>query len=380
MSGKTKEATQTKDVKHHKPYAYRIGDNVRPSLQPGAYRARELLNCTVASFYEIGNSKLTPHQRKAKTDFIKLFERQIKTPLKDLKDSDFDLYGTLVVLMGHLDEFFFFGSLTNGSSPLIQKLVLTNLPPDVDYLGICQNVDDKEGLTQFVISLFRDHEEHQTFPALVSTLAHEMTHAFLMAFVCSCPGCQRNEINTVGIKSSQHGPMFRGLDYAVMASMADWSEELDNFFKCRIGDTYIDSVSLDIEMQGIEDAKQSGDLKKMGMRPYIKNPSPRLLIRISENRVSIDVERLRANVRKTAALVKPARITGRQVKEEVSSFEPGKLVIKPAIKLPDSRGKKRPAPSSSSDDDSDMDWAPEKSETKTESESESESIFMKDEH
>ncbi|KAI0855194.1 hypothetical protein F4860DRAFT_507667 [Xylaria cubensis] len=316
MFSKPKKAT--KDVKHQKPFAYRMGDNVRPSLQPGAYRARELLNCTVASFYEIKNSKLTPHQRQAKRDFIELFERQTKTPLKDLDDSILGLYGTLTVLARHLDEFFFFGSLTKSSSPLIHELVLTNLPPHADCLGGCQKIDDKDGLPQFVISLYRDHEEHQDLPSLVSTLAHEMTHAFLTAFVCSCPECQRNEINTVGVKSSHHGPMFRGLEYAAMVSMADWSAELDDYFKRCVGDTYIHSASLDCEMQGIEDAKASGDLKKMGMRPYIKKPSPRLLIRISENRVSIDVERLRANVRKTAALVKPARTEG-QMKEEISS-------------------------------------------------------------
>ncbi|TRX95103.1 hypothetical protein FHL15_004188 [Xylaria flabelliformis] len=376
MFGKNKKATN--DVKHQKPFAYRMEDNVRPSLQPGAYRARELLNCTVASFYEIRNNQLTPHQRQAKRDFIELFERQTKTPLKDLDDSILGLYGTLAVLMGHLDEFFFFGSLTKSSSPLIHRLVLTNLPPHADCLGGCHEVDDKEGSPQFVISLYRDHQEHQDLPSLASTLAHEMTHAFLAAFVCSCSECQRNEINTTGVKSSHHGPIFRGLEYAIMASMADWSAGLDNYFKRCVSGTYIHSASPDCKMQGVEDAKESGDLKKMGMRPYIKKPSPRLLIRISENRISIDVKRLRANVRRTAALVKPDS-TGRQMKGENSSLESENLGIKPAIKLPDGwpygdcRGKKRPAPSSSSssssNEDSEKDWATEESESESESKS-----------
>ncbi|KAI8955710.1 hypothetical protein F4801DRAFT_600916 [Xylaria longipes] len=322
MFNGTKKAAETYDVKHPKPFAYRIGDNARPSLQPRAYRARELLNCTVASFYEISNSKLTPHQRQAKKDFIELFESQAKIPLQDLSNTCLDLYATLMILMRYLDKFFFFGSLTHGSPPPIQKLVLTGFPPGTDHLASCQVVNQK-GFPEFVISLNKDAEEHQDLPQLVATLIHEMTHAFLMAFVCGCPRCRRNEINTVGMEKSGHGPTFRGLHYAVMVCMADWSAELDGIFRGCSNGTYIDTPSLNLEIECIEGAKESGILKEMGMLPYIKNPSHRLLIWTSEKSIFVDVERLRANVRRTGASVGTS--VRRQTNRGTSSTGAGSL-------------------------------------------------------
>ncbi|KAI0451950.1 hypothetical protein F5B21DRAFT_506722 [Xylaria acuta] len=361
MFDKTKKAAKTDKTKHARPFAYKTGDNIRPPFQPCAYGARELLNCTVASFYEISNSKLTSHQRQAKRNFIELFERQAKVSLEDLDDSDLDLYNTLTALMGYLDEFFFFGSLTNGSPPLIQNLVLTSFPPGMDYLGYCQKVEDKNWLPQFIISIDRYHQEHRGLPNFVSALVHEMTHTFLWAFVCRCPGCRRNEINTLGMEESHHGPTFRGLNYAVMVCMANWSAELDSYFRARSNGTYVDTASLNLEKAYIEGAKRSGDLKEMGMLPYIKNPSHRLLIRTSEHRIRIDVDRLRANVRRTAASVSKATSAISRTNRSVFSTGARSLGMELAAGLP--RGQSnigyegQNLSVSSSDEDSEMDWS-----------------------
>ncbi|KAH8162210.1 hypothetical protein CIB48_g6024 [Xylaria polymorpha] len=314
------------DMKHPKPFAYRPDDDVRPSLQPRAYRARELLNCTVASFYELTGDKLTAHQIQAKRNFIELFGRQAKIPFKDLDESDSGLYDTLTTLMGYLDEFFFFGSLTHGEPPVIRRLELTKFPPEMDVLGRCKPIEDENGRPEFVISLEKSYHGHQTnLPEFVATLVHEMTHAFLGAFTCDCPKCHRNDINAVGAEFSGHGPTFRGLDYAAMVSMATWSADLDDVFKVRSKSTYITTSSLSREKVNIEDAKQTGRLTQIRMLPYVKNPSNRLLIRVSEDSIFIDVKRLRENVRSTAAVVgkassRPTR-TRKEIKRESSSTE-----------------------------------------------------------
>ncbi|KAI0444419.1 hypothetical protein F4803DRAFT_549225 [Xylaria telfairii] len=311
-------------MKHPRPFAYRPDDDVRPSLQPRAYKARELLNCTVASFYKLTGDELTAHQIQAKKDFIELFGRQAKRPFKELDESDSDLYDTLITLMGYLDEFFFFGSLTHGEPPVIRRLELTNFPPGMDVLGRCEPIEDENGQLEFVISLAKYYHNQQTnLPQFVATLVHEMTHVFLGAFTCVCDKCHRNDINAVGMEFSSHGPMFRGLDYAAMVSMATWSADLDDVFKARSKSTYISTSSLILEKAKIEGATQNGRLTRMTMLPYIKNPSNRLLIRISEDSIFIDVKRLRENVRRTAAVVhkKGSRSTraGNQTKKRSSS-------------------------------------------------------------
>ncbi|KAI1756810.1 hypothetical protein F4782DRAFT_549249 [Xylaria castorea] len=365
MVGKTKKSGKTNDVKHPKPFAYRTGDNVRPSLQPRAYRARELLNCTVASFYEISNSKLTSRQRQAKMDFIELFERQAKIPLKDLDDSDLDLCNTMVTLMKHLDDFFFFGSLTHGSPPFIRKFAVTNLPYDT-AIGLCKIKLRNNGLP--VCRIFIEKEQ-AALAQMVATLVHEMVHAFLGVFTCTCDKCVRNDINAVGLKLSGHGPIFRGMHYAVMLCMADWSAELDVVFRKDSNGTYVHTGSLSLEKSMLEDAKQSDALKEMAMLPYIKSPSNRLLIQTSEHSISVDVARLRANVRRTAASVNNKSVKPTTAKSHTKGGIPSTraqiLRMEPVPKFlngsssTDSEEQNRSAPLL--DEDSEMDWSAEES-------------------
>ncbi|KAI0538921.1 hypothetical protein GGR58DRAFT_500706 [Xylaria digitata] len=295
MSGKTWTNVKTYFTKHLKPYAYKNRHNVRPSLEVRAYKARDLLNCTVASFYDIRNEDLTSHQRHAKREFIELFETQAKRPIAELHDTD--LYSTMKTLKAYLDEFFFFGSLT----PLSQEFTLIHFPPGTRVLGFCNLMETKDGSFRFKIALDkRRNEQPAALSELVATLVHELTHAFLKVFVCQCPRCLRNDFNGVGVQTTGHGPIFRGMHYAAMVSLAGWSEDLDRVFKIKGDGIYIEGSSLASEKISMEDAKRSGASHKMNMLPYIKNPSSRLLIRVSEDSVIIDVDRLRTNVMRTA--------------------------------------------------------------------------------
>ncbi|KAF2972402.1 hypothetical protein GQX73_g1180 [Xylaria multiplex] len=301
MPGKPLSLVESYLIKHLKPFAYKKRHNARPSLQVRAYRARDLLNCTVASFYDISNEDLTSHQRRAKKEFIELFERQAKRPIAELHDTD--LYSTLKTLKACLDEFFFFGSLT----PFSQEFTLTHFPPGTRLHGLFNLTETEDKSFRFKITLDKRRDgKPAALPELVATLVHELTHAFLRVFACQCPRCLRNDFNGVGIKTTRHGPIFRGMHYAAMVSLASWSEELDRVFRIRSGGTYIQRSSLASEKISIEDVKKSGDSQKMHMLPYIRKPSSRLLIRVSEDSVVIDVDRLRANVKRTAASIRPA--------------------------------------------------------------------------
>ncbi|KAI0975335.1 hypothetical protein F4678DRAFT_457608 [Xylaria arbuscula] len=290
---------------HPRPFAYMKSTDACPLLRPHAYKARELLNATVASFYKISDVNLTPRQERARTEFIKLFKshaRRLNTGFCDAEIRDI-----LQRLMEYLDEFFFFGSVT----ALVKKIELIYFPPHEDLLGQCNIGKGTRASPQFEITLDRramNYERYYWKPAtvseLVTTLAHEMIHVFLIAFVCDCPECMRNDFNAVGFKTTWHGPTFRGLDYAVMVSLASWSGDLDRIIRTWTNGTFIDGPSLSDEKTVIENMVRRGALNGLdGIRylPYVEKPSRNLAILTGENRIIIDVEKLRALVRATAA-------------------------------------------------------------------------------
>ncbi|KAI8624212.1 hypothetical protein F5Y19DRAFT_491171 [Xylariaceae sp. FL1651] len=275
--------------RHPVPPVYREGGSKEFAiLQPRAYIARNLMNRTVGSFYDLEDTELTDHQRRAKEEFIRLFEAQAKCPTEDL-------HITLRSLMGNLDDFFFFGSLTRGSLPLIKEFKLTHFSKSESRLGHCRSLCDDKGLPQFEVVLGKEREQRlATLAELVLVLVHELTHAFLFAFICYCPRCQKNRINAAGIENSGHGPVFRGVNYSAMVCLSKWNAELERVFRTYTHDSFIDGPSLILEQMCIEEARLNGDL--VGSYGYIQNPSPKQLICVTENSVTIDTERLRKNV------------------------------------------------------------------------------------
>ncbi|KAI0509048.1 hypothetical protein F5B22DRAFT_649323 [Xylaria bambusicola] len=281
-------------VLHSRPFAYKKSTDVRPVLCYYAYRARDLMNCTVASFYEISDGQLTPQQLRAKREFIAVFERHAKRQTKNLHATD--LYNVMNKLMELLDTFFFFGSVTH----LVHWLVLTVFPPWDLKLGLCEELATKI-IPKFDISIHRKRGSRlATLAELVDTLLHEMTHTFLMAFTCCCPKCLRNDHNALSQGTTGHGPTFCGLSYAAMRCLGQWNPALDEVFMDRSGGTYIDGPSLANQLRIAEETRQKDRSEGKNMLPYIKNPSPRLLIWNQEDKVIIDVERLRAHVKRTA--------------------------------------------------------------------------------
>ncbi|KAI1421849.1 hypothetical protein F5Y12DRAFT_800388 [Xylaria sp. FL1777] len=258
---------------HLKPFAYKRSNDGHPSLQPHAYMARELINCTVGSFRDISDNDLTSQQRLAKRRFIRLFEHQLRRDTADLHKTN--LYATLEELMRHLDEFFFFGSVR----PLVRKFQLTHFPPGCPMLGNCVEVDHEDGPPRFDISLNNQIQGQLAgLSELVNTLLHEMTHVFLNTFVCRCSRCLRNDFNAVGVTTSGHGPTFRGLNYAAMVCLGGWNEDLDRVAKARSNNTYIDQVSLDLETRSREITMQNCAFDPTRVLSFVQHPSHNHLI------------------------------------------------------------------------------------------------------
>ncbi|KAI1368284.1 hypothetical protein F5Y08DRAFT_335789 [Xylaria arbuscula] len=203
------------EISHARPFAYKRSTDIRPTLKPYAYKARDLLNCTIASFCEINDKQLTQHQLRAKQEFNSLFRRYAKKQPEELQKAE--IYSILKALLGFLDEFFFFGSVT----PVIQNFIYTTFPPKWHRIGDCTPVKSSSEIPKFRISLHKHRGARlATLAELVDTLTHEMTHAFLMAYTCPCPKCLKNDYNGIGRNTTGHGPIFRGLSYATMRCLA----------------------------------------------------------------------------------------------------------------------------------------------------------------
>ncbi|KAK5630471.1 hypothetical protein RRF57_006186 [Xylaria bambusicola] len=176
-------------------------------------------------------------------------------------------------MMKFFDEFFFFGSVTLR----IRFLILSVFPSEANEIGSCGHIGTQPPIFDILLHIMRG-SQLATLPELVDTLFHEMIHAFLSSFTCYCPKCFRNDHNTVGMRTTSHGPTFRALSYAGMRYLGKWNLALDEVFKARSSGTYIDKPCLIREQRSIEAARQSDPLEHKLMLPYIKNPSPRLLI------------------------------------------------------------------------------------------------------
>ncbi|KAI1288728.1 hypothetical protein F5Y03DRAFT_404520 [Xylaria venustula] len=290
--------------RHQRPFAYKQRTDGPVFLRPHSYKAQELLNATVASFYKVSDVDLTHHQGNAKRKFIDLFEAYARRPNTEFRD--LEIHALLQVLMGYLDDFFFFGSVT----AIVEKLDLRYFASFENHkFGYCRHVRT-EASSRFEIHLNRRpsgigrRNRLATVSELVSTLAHEMIHAFLGAFVCDCPDCMRNDFNAVGFSTSGHGPTFRGLGYAVMVSLASWSDELCHVLRGRTDGKFIDKYSLKAEKESIrllELFSVASGPDGTPFLPYVKRPDRNLPIFTGEKKVVINVEQLRAIVKKKAA-------------------------------------------------------------------------------
>ncbi|KAI1376293.1 hypothetical protein F4677DRAFT_459831 [Hypoxylon crocopeplum] len=203
-----------------------FGSYYTVSLQKNSYTARDLLNHTVIAFYLRRDNELSRRQIIARGAFAARFrkwknhygQKVILASLPNLQED-------ILFLANRLDEFFFFKCLgphvridsgfdVVGENLLgIEKIEGETFP----YRGLSQEY------TQIKINIGSDGRLYE-LNAIVGQLIHEMVHAYLRVFVCDCPKCTHNILNTVSASGDGHGPMFLMLHRLILTEMRTWGE------------------------------------------------------------------------------------------------------------------------------------------------------------
>ncbi|KAI1631851.1 hypothetical protein F4809DRAFT_653723 [Biscogniauxia mediterranea] len=295
----TADSSESCPIRHPPPPAYIKADQDRPTLEVRKYKARDLLNCTVGSFYEVPEEERPLIQHEAKKKFLKMFDSYMKVTERELHAKG--LYRILKSFMAQIDDYFFFGSLTRGALPIVELRVCESK----DYPGLLGRCDYEEyagGAPRCLVRVMRQHVTEgnlRSLPDLVITSLHEMVHAYVHAFVCNRPRCERNCLNTRGVENSHHGPTFRALAYAAMACISRWRPSLGRYFQPPVFTRFVEYNSYEREKIQLEDDKAFGKLDQF--LPLVKAPSHLQLIQIRQDKVLIDSERLRVHVKKYAA-------------------------------------------------------------------------------
>ncbi|KAI0597381.1 hypothetical protein F4775DRAFT_560933 [Biscogniauxia sp. FL1348] len=294
----TAESSESCPLRHPPPPAYMKADQDRPTLEIRKYKARELLNCTVGSFFEVPEEEQPLMQHEAKKKFLKRFDSYMKLTESELHAKN--LKRILKGFMTQMDEYFFFGSLTKGAHPIVELQVCESK----DYpglLGQCDYEEDTGGAPRCLVTVVRQKQEGKlrSLPALIISTLHEMVHAYVHTFVCNLPRCERNRLNTKGVEDSQHGPTFRALAYATMVCVSQWRLALREYLRTRMFKKFVERVPYAQEQLQLGDEKAFGKLDQC--LPLVKAPSHHQLIRIRMDKVLIDSARLRAHVKKYAA-------------------------------------------------------------------------------
>ncbi|KAI1093497.1 hypothetical protein F5B19DRAFT_501100 [Rostrohypoxylon terebratum] len=200
---------------------------MRPKLYLHAYHPRALLNYTVAAFHDRTDGELSTSQIRARQDFLGQFQRRNSfyginavQETAFLQNSNEDL----LEFLKYMDEFFFFGLLRNrcviiGGFDVVQQ----DPPPQRWWYDGTASRQNANGLSYVEITIdVNSRGTIHPLSSLLSTLMHEMVHAYFMLFACDCAGCDRDRLNTIGLPGNAHGPLFLMLHRLVLTELRRW--------------------------------------------------------------------------------------------------------------------------------------------------------------
>lgn len=210
-----------------------IGTNLEFKLKPQMYDSRCLVENTVASFLPTeGDRNLTPTQIAAREKITTLFKKLgPNTRLGPNKQP----FGTeeLSQFMQLFDEFFFFGAMVNKGRPRVffriwtlgdrhaNRLVSPFFEPILPW-GFTRDryVRGYGPVSEIHIAGSTFYRAPIPLWFLVETLIHEMVHAYMHLFLCRCPTCSRDILNTCGLGG--HGQTFLMLIDCIDQTMKSW--------------------------------------------------------------------------------------------------------------------------------------------------------------
>ncbi|KAL3305217.1 hypothetical protein RB213_004003 [Colletotrichum asianum] len=254
-----------------------IASPLRPFLPliPGTYNATQLAYETVKNFAE---GLVHGYQRSARDNFLTYYiqaapradvfrawqqnavqqGRRFPLSVEELAAASI-LDNYLHDLMKCLDDCFFFGTLTRvhqgHQAPCVQLSTGYHVLGDEAGIKYGETISKGNSSHIKVWTLTASSLCAETVPwsTIVSTLMHEMTHAYLNTFVCNGEQCTRNSINTVGL--SGHGNTFLKVHALILQQMRSWHTVLaDMDSACSLEGGCVDGYSCAIENETYREA------------------------------------------------------------------------------------------------------------------------------
>lgn len=193
------------------------------SLVPYAYRADELVESTVIGILNVDTEYSSARQQEAIRNFRNIYSNHCQLTVQELHRRN--VGELLVAMMTSLDQALFFGSLTDSRHPIVKvvpvdQATLGDGEYDADSwcAGRCSPQPDVNGRPQSILKVAHDDpwRSSRVLGDMLTTLVHEMVHAYVDAYTCDGDACEKNVLNTRGL--SGHGPSFRAiLDVAMTA-------------------------------------------------------------------------------------------------------------------------------------------------------------------
>ncbi|KAJ0167347.1 hypothetical protein CTA2_3094 [Colletotrichum tanaceti] len=278
-----------------------------------SYGATPLLNMTCGGFLLC---ELRPHQIAARDAFVRCYlEAQPRAsawaalPAKSLRDFENGggtaeveaeaafLEGSLRAMMGHLDEYFFFGTMTRSPRGRAEPLAILHtgfdrLRGDVglrrygDSATYHQVIGSEYSRIRIYSRVSGDYPwdpngmepERLSFKLIVGTLVHEMVHSYLDLFVCVGPQCKRYLVNTTGLTG--HSRTFVKLYNFVLEEIWKWHPALETLDKdeCVPGTSI---VKTNIEVETMARMKWKAEGRHRDFLP-LRSDSPRNIVCLTE--------------------------------------------------------------------------------------------------
>ncbi|KAK1837925.1 hypothetical protein CCHR01_19449 [Colletotrichum chrysophilum] len=279
---------------------------LRPFLPliPGTYNATQLAYETVKDFAE---GLVHGYQRSARDNFLTYYiqaalradvfrawqqnalQQRRRFPLSvDELAAAAILDNYLHDLMKCLDDCFFFGTLTRvhqgHQAPCVQLSTGYHVLRDEAGIKYGETISKGNSSHIKVWTLTASSLCAETVPwsTIVSTLMHEMTHAYLNTFVCNGEQCTRNSINTVGL--SGHGNTFLKVHALILQQMRSWHTVLaDMDSACSLEGGCVDGYSCAIENEAYRQAMLADSLRNF---LPLRADSPNQLLRLVQGEVN----------------------------------------------------------------------------------------------
>ncbi|KAI0474864.1 hypothetical protein F4859DRAFT_521900 [Xylaria cf. heliscus] len=245
----TKEPTVLHPGQHPEWPGYTgIGTELNFRLQIRMYDARTLVENTIASFFKIKDDRnLTPRQLAARRKIIQLFKKL---------EGQTTPFGTREVraFLPLFDDFFFFGAMVNSGGPprvylhvwsraarLATRLASPFYEWDMPYgFARSRHVRGYGPVSEIHIAGHSFYIDPVPLWFLMETLIHEMVHVYIQLFLCRCPTCWSDCLNTRGLDG--HGQSFLMLIDCIDRTLRTWGIGLSGLIRgsyshpCSLGD------------------------------------------------------------------------------------------------------------------------------------------------